>query len=157
MQLLCYNPHMTVIIEFREMTDIEFKREQSAFDEQSLEFGNPKESQERFSFVATENEKFVGCSSGLAQKNGDHYDKYFYLSDLLVEKPYRRQGHGEKLLQQLEDKIASLGVTYIWTWTAGFEAPDFYQSQGYKAFATFDNYYSSGHSRIGFIKKLTTT
>ncbi len=112
------------------MTDNEYKQEQSAFNEQGLKFGNPPEKQERFGFVATENGKFVGCSSGLVQKNNSEYGKYFYLSDLLVEKEYRKHGYGKKLLELLENKIKLLGIEYIWTWTAGYEAPTFYQKQG---------------------------
>lgn len=145
---------MAIKFEFRDMTDSEYKRELSAFDEQGLEFGNPPEKQERFGFVATENGKFVGCSSGLAQKNNNQYGKYFYLSDLLVEKDCRKHGYGKKLLELLENKLKLLGIEYIWTWTADYEAPTFYLKQGYEIFTTFEGYYPSGHARVGFIKKL---
>jgi len=145
---------MTIKYEFREMTDAEFKREQTAFDEHGTEFGNPPEVSERVGFVATDNDKFVGSSSGLAQRINNQYCKYFFLTDLLVEKEYRKQGLGVKLLSLLEDKIKSLGIEYIWTWTAGFEAPGFYLKQGYEVFATFEKWYLSGHSRVGLMKKL---
>jgi ribosomal protein S18 acetylase RimI-like enzyme len=145
---------MTIKFEDRDMTDQEYKREQVAFDEHGVEFGNPPEKSERYGFVATDNGKFVGCSSGLAQKIDNKYCKYFYLSDLLVEKEYRKQGLGKKLLDLLEDKIKLLGIEHIWTWTAEYEASTFYQKQGYKVFTEFDNFYKSGHSRVGLIKKL---
>lgn len=145
---------MAIVFEFRDMKDAEYKREQVAFDEHGLEFGNPPEKQERYGFVATDNGKFVGCSSGLAQKNNDQHGRYFYLSDLFVEKEYRKHGYGKKLLRLLENKIKLLGIEYIWTWTAGYEAPTFYLSQGYEVFATFEKWYPSGHARVGFIKKL---
>lgn len=69
---------MIIKIEERDMTKVEFKREQVAFNEHGLEFGNPPEKQERMGFVATENGKFVGASSGLVQKNNNKYGKYFY-------------------------------------------------------------------------------
>ncbi len=143
---------MTIRFEDREMTDQEFKREQTAFDEHGVEFGNPPDVTERHGFVVTDDGKFVGCSSGLAQKVGDQYCDYFYLSDLLVEKEYRKFGYGKKLLDLLEEKTKKLGMKYIWTWTAGYEASTFYQKQGYKIFTEFDNYYKSGHSRVGLIK-----
>ena len=62
---------MAITYEFRDMTNSEYKREQIAFDEHGKEFGNSPEEQERFGFVAIENSKFVGASSGLAQKNKD--------------------------------------------------------------------------------------
>lgn len=102
--------------EFRDMNEAEFAREQKAFDEHSLESGNPIEEQERFGFCGYRKWVFVGCSSGLAQKWSSGYSQYFYLSDLLVEKDYRRRGIGKILLAKLEDKVKSLGVKYIWTW-----------------------------------------
>lgn len=140
--------------EYRDMTESEHTRENAAFDEHGMEFGNPPEKQERFGFVATENGKFVGCSSGLAQKQNDGYGRYFYLSDLLVEKEYRKLGYGKKLLDLLEEKIKPLGIEYIWTWSAGYEAETFYVKQGYEVFVKFDNFYPSGHAKVGLIKKL---
>lgn len=145
---------MAMTFEFRDMTKSEFKREQSAFDEHGMEFGNPPDKQERLGFVATDNGKFIGCSSGLAQKGNDQYSKYFYLSDLLVEKEYRKLGYGKKLLNLLEEKIKSMGIKYIWTWTAEYEAETFYLKQGYEVFVKFDNFFPSGHARVGLIKKL---
>lgn len=144
---------MAIKFEEREMTEAEFKREQAAFDEHGLEFGNPPDKQERLGYVATEDGKFVGCSSGLAQKIGNKYGKYFYLSDLLVEKGYRKLGYGKKLLELLETKIKSLGFEYIWTWTAAYEAASFYQKQGYEVFTELDSFYPSGHARVGLIKR----
>jgi GNAT superfamily N-acetyltransferase len=146
---------MTIKFEERDMTDAEFKREQTAFDEHGWEFGNPPDKQERLGYVATDGEKFVGCSSGLAQKINNGYGKYFYLSDLLVEKDYRKLGYGKQLLELLETKIKPLGIEYIWTWTASYEAETFYLKLGYKTFTEFDNFYPSGHKRVGLIKKLS--
>ena len=145
---------MSVQFSYRKMTDKEFKREQAAFNEHGLEFGNHPEKQERYGFVATDDDKFVGSSSGLAYKRGSDYDKYFFLSDLLIEKEYRKFGYGKKLLSLLEEKVKELDIKYVWTWTAGYEAPDFYLKQGYEVFAKFENWYPSGHARVGFIKKL---
>ena len=145
---------MQVKYEFREMTDTEYKREQIAFDEHGKEFGNPSDEQERFGFVAIENDRFVGASSGLAQKLENGYGKYFYLSDLLVEKEYRKQGHGGKLLKLLENEMRKLKIEYIWTWTAEYEAQSFYIKKGYEIFVEFKEFYVSGHSRVGLIKKL---
>jgi ribosomal protein S18 acetylase RimI-like enzyme len=145
---------MAISFDFREMTDVEYKRELVAFEEHSAAFNIPAETSERFGFVATDNGTYVGSSSGLAQKYGETYCDYFYLSDLLVEKAYRGNGYGKKLLNLLEEKIQALGITQIWTWTADYEAASFYLKQGYKTFVTFDNYYPSGHARVGLIKKL---
>lgn len=145
---------MTVVFDFRDMTDDEYKRELVAFDEHGLEFRIPSEKSERFSFVATDDGKYVGSSSGLAQKYSEDYCNYFYLSDLLVEKEYRGNGYGKKLLSLLERKIKSLGISHIWTWTADYEAASFYNKQGYETFVRFEKYYPTGHARVGLIKKL---
>ena len=144
---------MAVIFEPRDMTEAEYKEEQSAFDEHGEESGNPPEEQERLGFVATEDREFVGASSGLVQKDHGKYGKYFYLSDLLVKKEYRKRGYGKKLLELLEEKVEKLGIEYIWTWTAEYEAKTFYLKQNYDVFATFENFYPSGHARVGLIKK----
>ncbi len=145
---------MPITFEFREMTDAEYKRELAAFDEHGLEFGIPKEKEERFGFVATEDGKYIGSSSGLARKDDNGYRDYFYLTDLLVEKEYRRHGYGKKLLELLEAKIKSLGIRYIWTWTAEYEGEKFYLKNGYEVFARFEKFYPSGHSRVGVMKKI---
>lgn len=145
---------MAITFEFRDMTDEEYKRDQVAFDEHGLEFDNPPQKQERFGFVAKDDHMFIGCSSGLAEKDGNTYGKYFYLSDLFVEKEYRKQGLGKKLLFMLEEKIKPLGIQFVWTWTAGYEAPGFYKKHGYTVFFSFENYYPSGHARVGLIKTL---
>lgn len=141
-------------VEFRDMSEAELVREQKAFDEHSLESGNPIEVQERLGFVATENGVFIGCSSGLAQKWNPGYSPYFYLSDLLVEKGYRRSGIGKLLLAKLEEKVKSFGIKYVWTWTAEYEGEQFYLKQGYKIFTRQENFYRSGHSRVGLIKEI---
>ncbi len=145
---------MAIAFEFRNMTDAEYKREQDAFNEHGLEFDNPPEQQERFGFVASDDGKFIGASSGLTQKSNGKYQNYFYLTDLLVEREYRKHGYGKKLLLLLEDKIKLLGVKYIWTWTAAYEAETFYIKQGYKVFVRFEDFYLSGHARVGLIKNL---
>lgn len=145
---------MTIQFTYREMTDDEYKRELAAFEEHGLEFGNPPEKEERLGFVATDGDKYVGSSSGLAQKSEGRYCAYFYLSDLLVEKEYRGNGYGKKLLKLLEDKVKSLGIDNIWTWTADYEAASFYLKQGYTTFTRFEKFYPSGHARVGLIKHL---
>ncbi len=145
---------MSIKFDYREMTDEEYKRELVAFEEHGLEFGNPPEREERLGFVATDGDKYVGSSSGLAQKSENRYCNYFYLSDLLVEKEYRGNGYGKKLLELLEVKVKSLGIEYIWTWTADYEAASFYLKRGYETFTRFEKFYPSGHARVGLIKSL---
>ncbi|MEE9516287.1 MAG: GNAT family N-acetyltransferase [Candidatus Adiutricales bacterium] len=139
----------------REMTEPEFARMKAGFDEYAIEHGNPTEISERFGFVAMDGEKFVGCSSGLAYRKTNGYGNWFFITDLFIEKPFRGQGLSAELLRKLEERVILLGIGNIWTWTAGYEAPDFYQKQGYEIFCEMDDWYSSGHSRVGLRKMLS--
>ena len=132
----------------RGMTDAEFARMNAGFDEHTREHHNPIENSERHSFVLLDEDTFVGCSSGLLYRNGETYNGWFYLTDMFVEKDYRKQGFGAALLRQLEDSVAALGAANFWTITAGYEAPGFYQKQGYTVFCEQAHWYSTGHSRV---------
>jgi GNAT superfamily N-acetyltransferase len=138
----------------REMTDSEFARMKAGFDAHAREHGNPPDGSERFGFVALVGDTFVGCASGLAYKKRVGYGNWFYLTDLYVEKPFRGRGLGAELLWALEQKVVSLGIGNIWTWTAGYEAPGFYKNQGYEVFVEMKDWYTSGHSRVGLWKAL---
>ncbi len=138
----------------REMTDAEYARENAGFDEHTLDHGNPIQTSERFTVVVLDGETFIGCASGLAYKNGDDYNGWFYLSDLFVEKTYRHQGVGAALLNRLETRVAALGIQHIWTMTAGYEAPGFYRKQGYRVIFEHENWYANGHSQVGLQKRL---
>jgi GNAT superfamily N-acetyltransferase len=143
----------------RDMTPAELARMNQGFDEHALANGAAVQSSQRFGFVALDDSApggaaFIGCASGLAYKNGEAFSGWFYLTDLYVEKAYRRQGIGARLLRALEDLVQAQGVSKIYTWTAGYEGPAFYQQQGYTVFTEQENWYSNGHSRIGLRKNL---
>ena len=138
----------------REMTEWEFARINAGFDKHAVEQGNPVVTSERLGFVAMDGESFVGCATGLADKNDHGYGNWFCLTDLFVGKAYRRRGLGAEVLGKLEDRAAALGIRNIWTWTAGYEAPGFYKKQGYEVFCELEDWYPSGHSRIGLRKTL---
>jgi GNAT superfamily N-acetyltransferase len=139
----------------REMTPDELNRMYEGFNEHTIDNQVEIQSSDRYSYTASAGTTFVGCSSGLAYKNGAHYSGWFYLTDLYVEKEYRSQGLGAKLLLALEKEIRIIGVKNIWTWTAGYEAPKFYQKHGYSLFAEMKLWYSDGSSRVGLIKQLS--
>jgi len=143
-----------ISIVHREMTTEELARMNAGFDELSLEEGVELESSQRFSFVASQENKFIGCSSGLANKNGEHYSGWFYLTDLFVEKAYRSKGLGARLLKSLEEQAVSVGIKHVWLWTSGDKALKFYRRYGYHQFTEMENWYSNGSSRVGLRKDL---
>ena len=136
----------------REITDTELHLQDAHFREASIAQGNPPKPSQRCSFVALEEGNFIGCACG--STNGFSDKHWFYLEELFFEKVYRKQGLGAEILKKLEEKAAALGVESIYTWTAGYEAPEFYKRQGYEVFCETKNWYLSGHSRVGLRKAL---
>jgi GNAT superfamily N-acetyltransferase len=141
----------TIQIYERELTEAELEQMRAGFAHHAAKFGNPTGSSRRLTCVVQEGEEFIGCASGLRHD----LDNWFFLTDLFVEKAYRRHGLGAALLRKLEANAAALGVKTIWTWTAGYEAPEFYIKQGYRIFCEQEDYYPSGHSRLGFQKRIS--
>ncbi|MHA1884312.1 MAG: GNAT family N-acetyltransferase [Promethearchaeota archaeon] len=141
----------------RDMTETEFSQMNAGFKDYKLLHTGVNQTSDRLGYVVMDGSKFVGCSSGLAYKNGENFNNWCQLTDLFIEKEYRRQGWGKIVLKKLEEKLISLGIYNVWTWTAGYEAPGFYAKQGYKIFCELEKYYLTGHSRIGMRKNLKPT
>ncbi|MCL2821473.1 MAG: GNAT family N-acetyltransferase [Oscillospiraceae bacterium] len=119
------------------------------FKEIEIQDNVPPNNQRRYQFIAEENEIIIGFVSGLTNH------KWFYLSDMWVHADYRRQGLGGKILVMLEEKVKSIGMEHIWTWTTGFINPKFYESQGYKTFTVFEDFCEvKGYHQIGYRKDL---
>ena len=119
------------------------------FKEIEIQDNVPPNNQRRYQFIAEENDIIIGFASGLTNH------KWFYLSDMWVHADYRRQGLGGKLLVMLEEKVKSIGMEHIWTWTTGFINPKFYESQGYKVFTIFEDFCEvKGYHQIGYRKNL---
>lgn len=138
----------------RDMTSLELERMNTGFEKNAIDNGVIPQGDKRFGYVAMDGENFIGCVSGLAYKNGEEFNGWCYLTDLFVEKEYRLQGIGARLLLALERKLLEQGIIKIWTWTAGYEALKFYEKQGYEVFAEMENWYSNGASQIGLRKNL---
>ena len=138
----------------REMTAEETEQMNIGFDKIYDEEGVAIESSERISFVASIENTFIGGATGLAYKNGKQYSGWFLITDLFVEKEYRSDGLGAKLLKSLEAKIEAIGVKHIWLWTSGDKALRFYHRHDYQKFTEMENWYSDGSSRVGLRKNL---
>ena len=147
--------HFNVQILRRDLRPKELEEVHKGFDQHALDRGVLIQGADRFGFVAMAEEKFIGCSSGLAYKNGNQYNGWFYLTDLYVSPEYRAAGIGWKLLSALENQLNQLGIQYIWTWTTAYGGLPFYLKHGYETFVTFENWYSDGSGKCGLKKQLT--
>ena len=137
-------------ISSREITKQELQDIYDDFKKIDIQDGIPYATSVRYQFIAEDNGVVIGFTSGLT-----NYRKWFYLSDMWVHEGLRRQGLGAKLLTMLENKIMSIGIEHVYTWTTGLNNPKFYESQGYKVFTVFEDFCDvKGYHRIGYRKDL---
>jgi len=131
----------------RNITKKELQDIYDDFKKIELKDGVPSVEQIRHQFIAEENGVIIGFASGLTNH------KWFFLSDMWVHEDFRRQGLGAKLLKMLEEKVMSIGVEHIYTWTSGFINPKFYEKQGYRVFTIFEDFFEvKGYHHIGYRK-----
>ena len=76
-----------------------------------------------------------------------------YVDLLVVPEGLRGQGVGRKLLQKAEEIARKRGCFGMWLYTATFQAPGFYEKQGFKAFGHIPDY-APGHENIYYSKRL---
>ena len=77
---------------------------------------------------------------------------WLQVSLLWVDESLRGEGYGEKLMAMIEDLGREKGCTRAHLSTFSFQAKAFYESLGYEAFATLDDY-PPGHAR-SFMRKV---
>ncbi len=87
----------------------------------------------------------------LAGLTGQFVWDWLYVDILWVAPSLQRQGLGAQLMQQAEAQAAQRNCGGVWVWTQSFEAPGFYQKQGYEIFCQFPDF-PKGHQRIGIRK-----
>ncbi|MFX1341160.1 MAG: GNAT family N-acetyltransferase [Promethearchaeota archaeon] len=78
-----------------------------------------------------------------------------HLEVLWVAKKHRRKGYGRALVLEAERIGKKKGYTASQTWTFSFQAPEFYQSIGYKVLGIFDGYIG-GITEYVLMKRLDT-
>jgi len=101
---------------------------------------NLRETQVKLLLLAT----FQARSNGFAP---------MFLLASWVHEDFRRQGLGGKLLAMMESTVRTVGIEHMYTWTSGFQNPAFYESQGYHAFAVFEDFFEvKGYHHIGYRK-----
>ena len=91
-----------------------------------------------------------GIQGGLWAKC--YYD-WLFVELLFVPEVMRGQQLGAKLLAQAEQWAKEQNCIGIWLDTFSFQAPGFYEKQGYSVFGTLERYPPDTHQRI-FLRKL---
>ncbi len=76
-----------------------------------------------------------------------------YIDTLWVAENFRGQGLGTQLMQQAESHARQHAQTGIYLWTQSWEAPRFYEKQGFEPFVVFENF-PTLHQRCGYRKYL---
>ena len=132
----------------REITIDELEVVKKGFEHHSLQHGIRPIEQKRLTTVSENNGVFAGCATGLIDHN------WFYITDLWLDETFRGQGIGRQLMERLEKLIKNEKIDRVYTWTAGYEALEFYKRMGYSVFIEFENYYPTGESRYGLHKNL---
>ncbi|NLS76857.1 MAG: GNAT family N-acetyltransferase [Chloroflexi bacterium] len=84
---------------------------------------------------------------------GDTYWGWLYVNLLWVKEELRGQGYGRQLLAQAEEEARRRGATHAYLDTFSFQAPGFYQKQGYQVFGELPDF-PRGHTRYFLTKEL---
>ena len=79
-----------------------------------------------FSFIAKEDDKFVGLITGHA------YYKEVHIGDLIILEEYRNKHIGSMLVKAVEDYYKDKGFDNINLTTYAFQAPEFYKKCGFE-------------------------
>jgi N-acetylglutamate synthase-like GNAT family acetyltransferase len=76
---------------------------------------------------------------------------WLYISALWVSETVRENGHGTRLMNNIEQEARKNGCTNAYLDTFSFQAPEFYKKLGYTVFGELEDF-PAGHSRI-FMRK----
>lgn len=98
-------------------------------------------------FLRGEHEEILGGALGHI------WGGWLQIGMLWVAHPLRGQGYGAQLLQSAEEIARQRGCVHVTLDTHSFQAPGFYQKQGYEVFGVLEEY-PPGHQRI-FFKKVS--
>jgi ribosomal protein S18 acetylase RimI-like enzyme len=83
----------------------------------------------------------------------DIWGGWLYISYLWVAPELRKQGYGTRLMQAAEAEGRAKGCRYALVDTHSFQAPDFYQQEGFQIVGHIDDY-PLGHSAFILTKAL---
>lgn len=78
---------------------------------------------------------------------------WMYVKYLWVAEAFRGAGYGKRLLNAAENAARDRACHGVWLNTQSFQAPDFYERQGYERFGELPNM-PEGHRRVFYRKTL---
>jgi GNAT superfamily N-acetyltransferase len=84
---------------------------------------------------------------------GEVWMTVLFIQLFWIEERFRGKGHGEALIEKIEEQARLFGAVRSYLDTMSFQAPDFYRACGYQAFGTLDGY-PGGVTRHWFTKAL---
>ncbi|WP_271408380.1 GNAT family N-acetyltransferase [Pseudomonas sp. Q1-7] len=84
---------------------------------------------------------------------GEIFYRWLFIELLAIPEQSKGQGIGTRLMEMAEDVAREKGCVGIWLDTFDFQAPAFYQKQGYTEFGHLDDF-PPGHKRFFFQKRL---
>jgi GNAT superfamily N-acetyltransferase len=76
-----------------------------------------------------------------------------YIRHLFVPALMRKQGHGTRLMDRIEEEAKTRRCEQIVLETHDFQSPDFYRKLGFKLTGAVDQY-PRGHQHLTFVKQL---
>ena len=81
-----------------------------------------------------------------------HWD-WLHIDLMWIKDEFRGRGYGQRLLAHAEDEARGRGAKNAYLDTFSFQAPGFYQKQGYQVFGELPDF-PSGHQRYFLTKAL---
>jgi GNAT superfamily N-acetyltransferase len=81
------------------------------------------------------------------------YWEWLYINVMWVQQGLRGKGYGEQLLKRTEEEAKKRGVRHAYLDTFSFQAPGFYEKNGYSVFGKLLDF-PPGHERYFYQKDL---
>ena len=108
-----------------ELKEEYYKKIDAEFDKLAIK-NNMKCDYKRFSFMAKDDDKFIGLITGHS------YYKEVNIEDLIILEEYRSKHIGSMLVKTVEEYFENKDFENINLTTYGFQAPEFYKKCGYE-------------------------
>jgi ribosomal protein S18 acetylase RimI-like enzyme len=100
-----------------------------------------------YAISITDGDQVIGGVTGYSVWN------WFYVSLIGVDATHQGNGFGKKLLSMVEEEALKRKCCGIWLHTMSFQAPEFYENNGFQVFGDMDDC-PIEHKRIFYKKNL---